>query len=78
MLMFGQSQKASWFQKLISNMVVKKGISEGGLSVLNQSGIAVSKERLRILTITLMITLRRHHLLFSVQLHGDTPSYHAR
>ena len=43
MLMFGQSQKASWFQKVMSNMVVKKGISEGGLSVLNQSGIAVSK-----------------------------------
>ena len=43
MLMYNQSQKASWFQKAMSNMVVRKGISEGGLSVLHKSGIAVSK-----------------------------------
>ncbi len=43
MLVFGQSQKASWFQKLISTMAVSKGISETGLSILNKSGIALSK-----------------------------------
>ena len=43
MLMFGQSQKASWFQTVMSNMVVKQVITEGGLSVLNQSGIAITK-----------------------------------
>ncbi|XP_065061436.1 uncharacterized protein LOC135688497 [Rhopilema esculentum] len=47
MLMFGQSQKASWYQKVMSNMVVGKGISEGGLSVLHKSGIAVSKSTQR-------------------------------
>ena len=47
MLIFGQSQKASWFQKLISSAVVSKGISEGGLSILHQSGIATSKSTQR-------------------------------
>ena len=47
MMMFGQSQKANWFQKVISNMAVGKGISEGGLSVRNKSGIAVSKSTQR-------------------------------
>ena len=41
--MFGQSQKASGFQRVMSSMVVGKGISEGGLSVLNKNGNAVSK-----------------------------------
>ena len=40
MLMFGQSQKACWLQKEISNVTVGKGVSERGLSVLNKSGIA--------------------------------------
>ena len=43
MLIFGQSQKASWFQKIISSTVVSKGISESGLSILHRSGIATSK-----------------------------------
>ena len=47
MLLFGQSQKASWFQKLSSSAVVSKGISEGGLSILHQSGIATSKSTQR-------------------------------
>ena len=47
MRMFGQSQKANWFQKVISNIAVGKGISEGGLSVLNKSGITVSKSTQR-------------------------------
>ena len=44
MLIFGQSQKAIWFQKLISSAVVSK---EGGLSILHQSGIATSKSTQR-------------------------------
>ena len=47
MLIFGQSQRASWFQKLISATVVAKGMSEGGISVLRQSGIAISKSSQR-------------------------------
>ena len=43
MLMFGQSQKANWFQRVLSCQVVGRGISESGLSILNKSGIAVSK-----------------------------------
>ncbi|XP_065054170.1 uncharacterized protein LOC135682973 [Rhopilema esculentum] len=43
MLVFGQSQKASWFQKVLSQRVVGKGISETGLSILNKSGVSVSK-----------------------------------
>ena len=43
MLMFGQSQKASWFQKILSNQVVSRGISDSGLSILNKSGISASK-----------------------------------
>ena len=47
MRMFGQSQKANWFQKVISNIAVGRGISKVGLSVLNKSGIAVSKSTQR-------------------------------
>ena len=43
MLMFGQSQKASCFQKILSNQVVSRGISDSGLSILNKSGISASK-----------------------------------
>ena len=35
-------------------------------------------ERLRILTIPLPVTERGHHLLFFVQLRGDSQPYHAR
>ena len=47
MPIFGQSQKASWCQKLISSAVVSKGISEGGLSILHQSGTAISNSTQR-------------------------------
>ena len=47
MLMYSRSQKASWFQKVMSNMVVGKDMSEGGSSVLHKSGIAVSKSTQR-------------------------------
>ena len=43
MLIFGQSQKANWFQKVLSTQVVGKGISDTGLSILNNSGIAISR-----------------------------------
>ena len=43
MLMFGQSQKANWFQKILANEVVSKGVSGTGLSMLNKTGVAVSK-----------------------------------
>ena len=43
MLMFGQSQKGSWFQKILSNQVVSRGISDSGLSILNKSGISASR-----------------------------------
>ena len=43
MLMYGQSQKASWFQKVMASQLVGKGISETGLAILNKSGIATSK-----------------------------------
>ena len=33
MLVFGQSQKANWFQKTLSRQVVTKGISESGLKL---------------------------------------------
>ena len=43
MLIFGQSRKANWFQKIVATDVVTKGISESGLSVLSNVGITVSK-----------------------------------
>ena len=42
-LMFDQSQKAWWFQKILSNQVVSRGVSDSGLSILNKSGISASK-----------------------------------
>ena len=47
MLVFGQSQKANWFQKIVAQNTVGKGLSESGLSVLNSTGIAVSKSTQR-------------------------------
>lgn len=47
MMMFGQSQKASWFQRAISSEVAGRGISETGLNILNKSGIAISKSTQR-------------------------------
>ena len=35
-LMFGQSQKASWFQKVLSNQIVGKGVSSSGLAILKK------------------------------------------
>ena len=49
MLMFGQSQKASWFQQVLSGQVAGKGLSETGLSILNKSGIAMSKTTQRLI-----------------------------
>ena len=43
MLVFGQSQKANWFQKTLSRQVVTKGISESGLALLNKIGVGISK-----------------------------------
>ena len=46
-MMFCQTQKVNLFQKVISIMGVGKGMSEGGLSVMNKSDIAVSKSTQR-------------------------------
>ena len=43
MLMYGQSQKASCKQKVLPSQVVGQGINEAGLTILNKSGIAMSK-----------------------------------
>ena len=47
MLVYGQSQKANWFQKIFAQNMTGKGISESGLAILNQSGISVSKSTQR-------------------------------
>ena len=43
MSVFGQSQKANWFQKTVSKQVVTKSISESGLALLNIIGVGISK-----------------------------------
>ncbi|XP_065071280.1 uncharacterized protein LOC135695966 [Rhopilema esculentum] len=47
MLVYGQSQKANWFQKIFAQNMTGKGISESGLAILNQTGISVSKSTQR-------------------------------
>ena len=48
MMMFGQFQKACWFQRVLSSQVVNKGLSETGLGILHKSGIAISKSAQRL------------------------------
>ena len=47
MLVFGQSQKAKWFQKIVAQNIAGMGISEIGLSILNKTGISVSESTQR-------------------------------
>ena len=47
MVVFGQFQKANWFQKIVAQNITGRGLSETGLSILNKTGISVSKSTQR-------------------------------